>query len=373
VDVRALSLCAGVGGIDLGLRIANPGIRTVCYVENANFPAAVLAARMEDKTLAPAPVWDDVGTFDGRPWRGRVDLITAGFPCQPVSLAGKRAGMDDKRFIWGDIARIIGEVRPRYVFLENVPGILTADRGAFLDCVLSSLVQLGFDCEWDLFSAEETGAPHKRQRWFCLAYTNSQPIRADRSRGDACPPRTMQGNGEQRQRVRPDDGDVSRTLADARHGLVPFAGRGSQGRNGAGPAGTVLGNADGAGREEHGGPEPVRPQQSPAQRRGGPVADAALIASREPHNQDDTIPDRGQAGTIPISGRVYPPARNDRSGWATVEASFEPAVCRDADGLAPGLDPALFAYRNDRLRTVGNGVVPLTAAIAWLKLMERVT
>jgi DNA (cytosine-5)-methyltransferase 1 len=382
VDLRTLSLCSGVGGIDLGLRIAHPGARTVCYVEREAFCASVLAARMDDGSLDQAPVWDDVTTFDGRPWRGAVDLVAAGFPCQPVSIAGKRGGMDDKRFIWDDIARIIGEVEPRYVFLENVPGILTADGGAFLDRVLSSLVVLGFDCEWDVFSAEETGAPHKRQRWFCLAVSNSRHHDQRTIQHIAGASGITSDTGETR--LPP--------LANPRHGLLPVTGRGSQGRDGTGPAGAVVEYPESKGLAvgvSTSGTDMDRPQ-----RPGIPVvhAEGGTRLGQEPgcgghpaqpdqeqmadadgrHGNGRPELRHGQAGRLEArSPSVYPPARNDRAGWAAVEASLEPAVCRDADGLDTGLDPSLFAYRQDRLRAVGNGVVPLTCALAWVELNER--
>lgn len=309
--LRTLSLCAGVGGIDLGLRLADLGIRTVCYVEREAFCAAVLVARMADQALDVAPVWDDVATFDGRPWRGRVDCVVAGFPCQPVSLAGARKGLDDHRFIWDDIARIIGEVEPRYVFLENVPGILTADGGAFLDRVLGSLVVLGFDCEWDLFSAEETGAPHRRQRWFCLAHARQQPEH-------------IFGRG-----VRTESPRGSTELAD--------------------PGRSERGTSESSGYKRY------RHDARWTKEADRPGGNCAVVGDAEPRRD-----------------RVYPPVRNDHAGWAAGEASLEPAICRDADGLASGLDPALFAYRQDRLRAVGNGVVPLTAAVAWIELNERI-
>ena len=105
-----LSLCSGAGGLDLGLTIAMPGYRTVGHVERETYAAAILVARMEEAALDPAPVWDDVASFDGRPWRGAVDIVTAGYPCQPFSVAGKRRGADDPRHLWPHVARIIGEV-----------------------------------------------------------------------------------------------------------------------------------------------------------------------------------------------------------------------------------------------------------------------
>jgi len=115
-----LSLCSGAGGLDLGLHLACHGYRTVGHVERDAYAAAVLVARMEDAALDPAPVWDDLATFDGRPWRGAVDIVTAGYPCQPFSVAGKRRGVDDPRHLWPHVARIIAETEPSFVFLENV-------------------------------------------------------------------------------------------------------------------------------------------------------------------------------------------------------------------------------------------------------------
>lgn len=112
-DLFGLSLCSGAGGLDLGLTIAMPGYRTVGHVERETYAAAILVARMEEATLDPAPVWDDVASFDGRPWRGAVDIITAGYPCQPFSVAGKRKGADDPRHLWPHVAHIIGEVELR--------------------------------------------------------------------------------------------------------------------------------------------------------------------------------------------------------------------------------------------------------------------
>ena len=112
-----LSLCFGAGGLDLGLTIAIPGYRAVDHIERETFAAATLVARMEDAPMDYAPVWDNVGTFDGRPWRGAVDIVTAGYPCQPFSVAGKRRGADDPRHLWPLVALIIGEIKPPFVFL----------------------------------------------------------------------------------------------------------------------------------------------------------------------------------------------------------------------------------------------------------------
>ncbi len=138
--LRALCLFDGYGGFELGWKLAGADVRTVARVERDSHAAATLVARMDEATLARAPVWDDVTTFDGVPWRGRVDLVTAGFNCQPFSAAGQRRGVDDERWLWPDIARIIADVGPRYVFLENVTGLVRAG----LPHILADLADLGF-------------------------------------------------------------------------------------------------------------------------------------------------------------------------------------------------------------------------------------
>jgi len=167
---RGISLCAGVGGLDLGLHIAEPRYRTVCYVERNCFSAATLVARMADTSLAPAPVWDDLKSFDGRPWRGRIHIITAGYPCQPFTLSGVRRGEDDPRHLWPDVARIVREVRPEWCFFENVPGHLSL---GFRD-VCADLQAMGYGVAACVVSAAETGASHIRERMFILAHTNVQ-------------------------------------------------------------------------------------------------------------------------------------------------------------------------------------------------------
>ena len=107
--------------------------------------ASVLMARQNDGCLPPFPIWDDVRTFDGRPWRGRVDVVSGGFPCQDISAAGQRAGIDGARSgLWGEMARIIGEVRPRFVLVENSPMLTSCGLGR----VLGDLAALGYDARW---------------------------------------------------------------------------------------------------------------------------------------------------------------------------------------------------------------------------------
>lgn len=169
-DLRGISLCAGYGGLDLGLHIAEPRYRTVAFVERESHAAAALVARMEDEALGQAAVWDDLRSFDGRPWRGHVHLVSAGYPCQPFSYAGKRGGDADPRHLWPAVARIVDEARPRWVWCENVEGHLSL---GFPD-VVDSLRSLGYSTKAGLFTAREAGARHRRRRLFILAHADSE-------------------------------------------------------------------------------------------------------------------------------------------------------------------------------------------------------
>jgi site-specific DNA-cytosine methylase len=164
VDIHTLSLCSGGAGLDLGLELALGAVRTVCWVEWEAFAIEYLASAMQAGCLAQAPIWTNLRTFDGRPWRGVVDCITAGYPCQPFSLAGKRRGQADPRHLWPHVCRVIEEVEPTLVFLENVPGHLTLG----FDEVARDLESLDYKVAAGLFTAEEVGASHKRERLFTL-------------------------------------------------------------------------------------------------------------------------------------------------------------------------------------------------------------
>ena len=123
--LHELSLFSGYCGLTLGLRLAGLEIRTVGYVEKDRYCQEIIKARIQDGLLDDAPIWPDVSTFDGRQCRGLVDIVTGGFPCQDVSTAGQWAGIEGERTgLWREMCRIIGEVGPSYVLLENVPGIL---------------------------------------------------------------------------------------------------------------------------------------------------------------------------------------------------------------------------------------------------------
>ena len=172
--MNELALFAGAGGGILGGKLL--GWRTVCAVELDTYARGVLLARQRDGHLDRFPVWDDVKTFDGRPWRGSVDVISGGFPCQDISSAGKGAGIEGaKSGLWVEMARVVREVRPRFVFVENSP--MLTSRG--LGVVLGDLAAMGFDAEWGVIGAHHTGAPHKRDRIWIAArhpHRDGEPV-----------------------------------------------------------------------------------------------------------------------------------------------------------------------------------------------------
>ncbi len=409
-----LSLCAGYGGLDLGLDLATGGAtRVVCHVEREVFAAAILASRMAEASIPASPIWSDLRTFDGTAWRGAVDLVTGGYPCQPFSQAGRRLGERDERHLWPEIARIIAEVEPGVVFLENVPGHLSLG----FDAVCDDLHGMGFCVAAGLFSASEVGAPHRRERLFILG------IVADGDGGR----REVVGRGG----LRP-DGDAPRRhdvdrrdgaaadLADAERGIgqkEPRHGRRSEDTCGAGStdhaSGCREGLADAA--DDHGwggidateagvgpdgkwrrglaGGEPdvadpgsERPQEvGPGRTADGPTGRGGGAVVADPAGFDDRR--RGSAGDVD-SGREagaggrpgaangpddlhsdlgpFPPGPADTIAWRRIlvaRPDLAPAVESDIRRVADGAAPRL-----DRLRALGNGVVPLVAAYAFVSL-----
>ena len=176
-QINHLSVCAGYGGIDLGLGRVLAGCRTVAYVESEAFAIANLVAKMEEGHLHPAPIYTDLKTFPFKEFLGKVFFLSAGFPCQPFSVAGRGTSTEDPRHLYPHIARGISQCRPTYVILENVQGIIsskTADGESVLKYVLGDLGGRGYKTAWGVFSAEEIGAPHQRKRVFILAHLKNE-------------------------------------------------------------------------------------------------------------------------------------------------------------------------------------------------------
>ena len=173
--LNGLDLFSGIGGITAALA---PRVRPLAYCENDRYAIGVLLSRMASGDLPCAPIWDDIKTLDGEGLPA-IDIIYGGFPCQDISCAGRGAGLDGERSgLFKEIIRLTAEIRPSFVFLENVSAITV--RG--LDTVLADLIRLGYDTRWTCLRASDVGAPHYRNRWWLLAYSNGSAL-ADASSG----------------------------------------------------------------------------------------------------------------------------------------------------------------------------------------------
>ena len=395
--MNELALFAGAGGGILGGILC--GWRTVCAVEYDPYCREVLLRRQEEGHLKPFPIWDDVRTFDGTAWAGAVDIITAGFPCQPFSVAGRQAGADDPRNMWLDTIRIIREVRPGWVLLENVPGLLAT---GYIYTIAGELSEAGYDFKWDVVSAAETGAPHKRDRWWCLAHAageqniQREPGNVDEAAGGRESINAAAGNGRadvphaankglegdkpavcvrEHQRLPAECGDVSDA---AECGQYTCAAGVAQAGRGAGDKEQERQDGQ-CGVEGHGGkrdvadtekhiagrlPEREETPQSGLECDGAP--DTNADGEREQQPQGVIENQWRRAGDVCEETRVCnsecvgfggePRGRPGaefayRCGWPV-----EPDVGRVANGVA---------YRVDRLKALGNGQVPRVVRAAW--------
>jgi DNA (cytosine-5)-methyltransferase 1 len=384
-DVRSISLCSGVAGLDLGVRLALPTARVVCYVEIEAFACQVLVSRMEEGILDAAPLWSNLKTFDGKPWRRKIHLITGGFPCQPFSQSGKKRGDKDPRHLWPDICRIIAEVQPEYCFFENVPGLLTtksSDGRYALEVVRDDLQRMGYQVEAGLFSAEEVGAPHERKRVYILAHARRGEWEANHEpRGVVA--KGSHGRWHKAHRWQANGGGL---LADAGSGIVFQAQTG--GANGENGGTLTVTGCDG--KQQHS----ELPNSECARLEG----EVGLCRSKIPdegcrelgHSNRKGLEGRGCIGCECSDQRVtcrpsnplatFPPSPDKVEEWAGVTSEYphlapalECPVRGVVDGTAYGLDKSTFTNHVDRLRAVGNGVVPLTAGFAFTVLHERLT
>ncbi len=293
--LRTLHLFAGAGGGILGDILL--GHRCVCAVEIEPYCQQVLSARQEDGILPWFPIFDDVRSFDGKPWRGSVDVVSGGFPCQDISAAGKGAGIEGERSgMWKEMARIIGEVRPRYVLVENSP-VLTS-RG--LGVVLGDLAALGYDAEWGVLGAVHAGAPHNRERIWILGTERSGQL--PYAKYERIGRREQQPQGTKEPASQHPIGHVANgNLCGRLHGQIaeqPAEGRFDAQRE----------------------PEPS----------GEDVADAT--DGRPQEAQTDAIED-GQTDARPIASGELQRRLSGCSWWST-----EPRLGRNVDGLAENMD-----------------------------------
>ena len=390
----------------MGLMLAEPGFHTRCFVEWEPYPRSSIIAAQRAGYFAPAPIWDDIATFDATPLAGAIDTILAGYPCQPFSMAGQRKGADDPRHLWPHVARVARELGDglRWIFLENVAGHVTL--GA--DTVLRELRDMGFTPAAGLFSAEEVGAPHERLRWFCVAYRDVRGCESLARNAGIC--RADDGAGKSAELVgtfvnpMADPGRAEwRAGAEAWHlGHGETTGR-DQGASGleqssdglAQPASAGLSQRRQPGRTKTSAQAGTGMVAEPERRSG--IIDMADTSGAGPQgreqpgssSQRDRAPAHGS--TAERGGaRLFPPGPGDAVAWGDTiatapnlapatsigdcfawardvaqaveeqsQAQTQSALCRMADGLAS---------RPRALRLLGNGVVPLAAAYAWRTL-----
>jgi DNA (cytosine-5)-methyltransferase 1 len=166
--INGLDLFSGIGGLSIALK---EFVRPMLYCEIDSYCQGVLLSRMQSRELPKAAIWDDIQTIDGRTFNGKIDIIYGGFPCQDISIAGLGKGLEGKRSgLFFEILRLAEEIKPKFIFLENVPAITT--RGGLQ--VVRTIAEMGYDCRWCIISAASVGALHKRERWFLLAHSNSE-------------------------------------------------------------------------------------------------------------------------------------------------------------------------------------------------------
>ena len=388
--ITHLSLCSGYEGIGLGLRRVLPNLREIAYVEREGFVIANLVAKMEAGELDAAPVFTDVKTFPYEKFRGYVDILSGGFPCQPFSAAGKRKATEDPRHLFPYIADGIRECQPRIVFLENVQGILsctTGDGEPVLKYVLRTLEEMGYRATAGIFSAEEVGAPHQRKRVFILGYAKGECNglnKTKRQRGNtssrSSEEGTELGNASEQGSLRTKEKTVQGRQE-------PFTDNGNNIRVGLEPTSSEeLGNAssDGCrdGCSDAVGEERQSQQgwmQEP-QRGSNATTELADDNSRRFQEQWRTISiqedvkweTKGVESECLHQNRWPSRPGEPQYDWEEprVTGQAEPQLGGASDGSTCGVDATL--NRIDRLRLLGNGVVPQTAAKAFVTLIQRV-
>ena len=375
--VTHVGLCAGYGGIELGLSRAIPNLRSVALCEIEAFACANLVAKMETGLMDAAPIWTYLKTFPWGEFRGRVDFLTGGYPCQPFSAAGKRLGKDDPRHLWPFIADGIAAMRPSVCFFENVEGHISMG----LSDVIEDLAGMGYRTTWGIFSAREVGAPHQRKRVFILAYLKCEGLERNitelwDSQGWKEPSGSIAGGSCTR-------GDLMANTKSARgwedrESTEPW------------PVSTEQSSSDprgsAAGEVREGQPWPSRPGQP--QHGWEPPRVVANLKIRGGEILDDTTdtndqrwePTMGGAGRNlgrqnQVDSSAFQHRGADGSHGRDQEREAQPSMGRDIDGTVGGMDASeLYTTcdnRTDELRLLGNGVVPATAERAFRTLLKE--
>lgn len=328
--LRELALFAGAGGGILGGHLL--GWNTVCAVEIEKYPREILLQRQRDGILPRFPIWDDICTFDGRPWKGLVDIVSGGFPCQDISAAGKGVGITGERSgLWKEMSRVVCEVRPRFVLVENSP--MLTSRG--LDTVLGDLAEMGYDARWCVLGACEAGAPHERDRIWILAHTDGYADSTNKT--------------EERKKK-----SISKKYRETGY---------SRRTNRTGINPEILAYSQFKGLERFPRNEANRRESGWNYQEQNRSTGSGGICwwDTDPAEVVDTEnPDRRRADDTENSrGRTEETGRSNQPGTRAEHRSTQPRLGRVAHGVA---------HRVDRLKAIGNGQVSAVAAIAFIIL-----
>ena len=412
--ITHIGLCAGYGGIELGLGRVIPTLRSVALCEIEAFPIANLVSKMEAGLMDAAPVWTDLKSFPWESFRDRVDILTGGYPCQPFSAAGKRAGKDDPRHLWPWIADGIRILRPRMCFFENVEGHISLG----LSSVISDLEELGYKVSWGIFSAREVGAPHQRKRVFILAYDKSlgleglreccesqgweAPIRHAGSCGDSwqgsmADTNHQHGYGEDRG-GNPEAQGVPSEHWQEEHSRWQFGRADAEGHQAwpsrpgepqhAWEPPRVVGNT--TSQRPHRGTQDglgLQPEVSGERYEAMGNSELRRCESRNVNREETEESGAGcdQLGNASNEGYSRPKRKSSKRTQGESNGHFtkstgseiEPTLGRDPHGTSDWVDYAeLYTTcdsRTDELRLLGNGVVPSTAERAFRTLLKDIT
>ena len=366
---NVISFCTGYGGLELGIGRAGVDVRIICNVEIEAFVQANLVAKIEEGRMADAPLWTDLKTFPASEFRGKVRGIIGGYPCQPFSSAGKRKGEEDPRHLWPYIRKHVRTIRPLWCFFENVAGHATMG----LWRVLSDLEEEGYRCAFGIFSAEEVGAPHQRKRVFILGYSPSIRPRGGRA-NRACEQSEVLGEGLESDEVaHPASGQPGES--QARNGRKDTGG-GSE-EELVNPVGGRFEQRESECEKEDFVGEGGQPTRWPA--RPGEEQyeweEPRVVANRKDERcggREDKD-GKNREGISEQEGEERPILRGETEGcYGDGETTLDEAQSElggTIDGSARGVDA--IANRVDRLRLLGNGVVPQTAELAWRTLWKE--
>jgi DNA (cytosine-5)-methyltransferase 1 len=375
--INTISFFTGYGGVERGLKLAGERVNHIASCEIEAYAEANLIHKMETGALPPHPIWTDAKTFPGSDFLGKVDLFTGGFPCQPFSAAGSRNADEDPRHLFPTCLKFIEEAQPNRVFLENVEGLISAKLGGdnwadpkgtpVLLHVLRELERRGYKATWGIFSAEEVGAPHRRKRVFILGHSTSKrphrgsencegeqsEVLGERLESDElanCDSSRVSG-GERRK-----EGEREKLGNPQHNGLPTTEERGSTAeasnynKKGENSSCELEGASTPKGLRDIQGGEREKLAQSDSEGSHGQLWDSSKGQER-----------RKEERRYSAQESIWPTRPGERQG-PNEQPRVKPKLGRAVNG---------DSHRVDRLRLLGNGVVPQTAALAWLTLNER--